>query len=156
MQLIKQLLPLTSRLRPLQAGTQSLLLLALRLIYGSQFFMTGKGKLMNLERTTEFFTDLHIPAPGFHAVLVGSTEMIGGALLVLGLGTRLASVPLAISMLVAYLTAHREDAFKSLDDFTSQAPYQFLLASLLLVAFGPGRAALDALLQRQFAKRFAS
>jgi len=143
-------------LGPLQTVGQSLLLLALRLIYGGQFLLTGHGKLTHLERTTEFFSSLGIPAPGFHAALVGGTEMIGGALLVLGLGTRLAAVPLTISMVVAYLTAHREDAFRSLDDFTSQAPYPFLLACLLLLAFGPGRAALDALVKRWFSKRFAS
>jgi putative oxidoreductase len=144
------------RLRPFQAISQSILLLAIRLLYGSQFFMTGKGKLMNLEGTTAFFTELNIPAPAFHAVLVGSIEMVGGALLVLGLGTRFVSIPLSISMVVAYLTAHREDAFKSVDDFTSQTPYQFLLACLLLMAFGPGRVALDRWLQRTFVKRFAS
>ena len=56
----------------------------------------------------------------------------------LGLGTRLATVPLTISMIVAYLTAERAEAFKSLDSFTSAAPFQFLLACLLLMAFGPG------------------
>jgi putative oxidoreductase len=147
---------LSNRLAPAQAVGQSALLLALRLIYGGQFFMTGRGKLMNLEGTTSFFTDLHIPAPGFHAALVGTTELAGGALLVLGLGTRFAAIPLTASMVVAYLTAHREDAFKSLDDFTAQTPYQFLLACLLLLAFGPGRAALDALMRHRFTKQVAS
>ena len=32
------------------------LLLAMRLYWGWQFFETGKGKLMNLDKTTEFFT----------------------------------------------------------------------------------------------------
>jgi putative oxidoreductase len=154
--LLSKYSPLLKRLSPVQTFAQSALLLTLRLVYGGQFVLTGRGKLMNLEKTTAFFADLHIPAPGFHAALVGSTEMIGGALLVLGLGTRLAAVPLTISMVVAYLTAHREDAFNSLDDFTSQAPYQFLLACLLLLAFGPGRAALDALVKRRYAKQFAS
>ena len=31
-------------------------LLLIRLFWGWQFFMTGKGKLMNLDRTTEFFS----------------------------------------------------------------------------------------------------
>jgi putative oxidoreductase len=147
---------LLARLAPIQAVGPSLLLLALRLIYGSQFAQTGYGKLMHLDRTTEFFTSLHIPLPHFHAVLVGSTEMFGGALLVLGLGTRLASVPLAISMVVAYLTAERAEAFKSLDSFTAAAPYQFLLACLLLLAFGPGKVAVDAFLKKHFTNCCAS
>lgn len=145
-----------NRLSPIQPLAQSVLLLALRLIYGGQFCLTGRGKLMNLEQTTEFFTDLHIPAPGFHATLVGGTELIGGALLVLGLGTRFAAAPLTFAMTVAYLTAHRAEAFKSLEDFTSQAPYPFLLSCLLLLAFGPGRAAMDALVKLRFTHRVAS
>ncbi|HEX7655171.1 MAG TPA: DoxX family protein [Verrucomicrobiae bacterium] len=144
------------RLAPVAAGGQSLLLLTLRLVYGGQYIQTGHGKLMNLERTTQFFTDLHIPAPGFHAVLVGSTEFFGGILLVLGLGTRLVSVPLIISMIVAYLTAERAEAFKSLDSFTSAAPYQFLLACLILLHFGPGKLAIDAWFARQAQKRLAT
>ena len=142
---------LLARLTPVQVVGQSLLLLAVRLIYGSQFAQTGYGKLTHLEGTTEFFASLHIPAPHFHAVLVGSTEMIGGALLVLGLGTRLASGPLVVSMVVAYLTAERAEAFKSLDSFTSAAPYQFLLACLILVVFGPGKVAVDTFLKKHFA-----
>jgi putative oxidoreductase len=144
------------KLKPLAGFGQSALLLALRLLYGGQFIMTGHGKLIHLDRTTQFFTDLHIPAPGFHAVLVGCTEFFGGSLLVLGLGTRLAAVPLTISMLVAYLTAERAEAFKSLDNFTSAAPYQFLLACLILMAFGPGKVAVDAWLAAWFKKRLAS
>jgi putative oxidoreductase len=155
-QILSNVLPLIPRLRPLQAVAQSAMLLLLRLIYGWQFMMTGRGKLLNLERTTQFFTELGIPAPGFHALLVGGIEMVGGALLVAGLGTRLAAVPLSVSMVVAYLTAHRDEAFLSIDDFTSQAPYQFLLACLILLAFGPGRVALDALIARMISKRLAS
>ena len=143
-------------LKCIQGFAQSLMLLTLRLLYGIQFFQTGHGKLMNLQRTANFFESIHIPAPHFHAILVGCTEMFGGALLALGLGTRLAAVPLTISMAVAYLTAEREEAFKSLDAFTSAAPFQFLLACLLLLAFGPGRASLDALVKYLFTKRLAS
>jgi putative oxidoreductase len=154
------LISCTSRLlrllAPVATAGRCLLLLALRLVYGGQYILTGHGKLANLDRTTQFFASLHLPAPGFQAVLVGSTEFFGGILLVLGLGTRLATVPLAISMVVAYLTAERADAFKSLDAFTSAAPYQFLLACLLLMAFGPGRLAVDALLAPWFKKRLAS
>ena len=144
------------KLSPLAGIGQSALLLALRLLYGGQYILTGHGKLLHLDRTTAFFADLHIPAPGFQAVLVGSTEFFGGSLLVLGLGTRLAALPLAISMVVAYLTAERAEAFKSLDNFTAAAPFQFLLACLLLLAFGPGKIALDAWLAGFFKKRLAS
>lgn len=143
----------TERLGCLAVAGQSFLLLALRLIYGGQFVMTGYGKLAHLDKVASFFTDLGIPMPGFNAALVGTTEMVGGALLVIGLGTRLAAIPLIISMIVAYLTAHAAEAFKSLEAFTDQAPYQFLLASLILLAFGAGRLSCDAWIARWLRRR---
>ena len=40
-------------------------LLVFRLYFGYQFFLTGKGKLGNIEGVTRFFDGLGIPAPGF-------------------------------------------------------------------------------------------
>lgn len=127
-------------------------LLLARLTIGWSFFLTGKGKLANLERTTGFFESLGIPAPGFHAGFVGGVEMIGGLLLLAGLMSRVAAVPLAAAMAVAYLTAHREEAFAGLDAFADEAPYAYLLVALVVLAFGPGRASLDALLGRLLCK----
>ena len=47
---------------------QSAVLLFVRVTMGWGFFLSGKGKLMNLERTTGFFESLHSPAPRWHAV----------------------------------------------------------------------------------------
>ncbi|MEO5915109.1 MAG: DoxX family protein [Luteolibacter sp.] len=132
---------------------QCFVLLFLRITIGYRFYLSGKGKLAHFDKTTAFFEDLHIPAPAFHAGLVGCTEMIGGILLMVGLGTRLASVPLIISMIVAYLTAHREEGFASLYDFTDQAPFMFLCVCLVLLAFGPGKVALDAFIERWWKSR---
>lgn len=131
---------------------QSAVLLFLRISMGWGFFLTGKGKLLHLEKTTRFFDSLHLPLPKFQAILAGTTEMTGGLFLLAGLGTRLVSVPLAFTMVVAYLTAHREDAFGSLSDFTDQAPFPFLMAVLVALAFGPGRLSLDHLLKPRFDK----
>lgn len=132
---------------------QSIVLLFIRITMGWGFFLTGKGKLSNLERTTQFFDSLHLPLPKFQAVLAGSTEMIGGMLLLVGLGTRLISLPLAFTMVVAYLTAHRDEAFGSISDFTDQAPFPFLMAALVTLAFGAGRLSLDHLLKPWFDRR---
>lgn len=131
---------------------QSAVLLFLRITMGWGYFLTGKGKLLHLEKTTRFFDSLHLPLPKVQAMLAGSTEMIGGLLLIAGLGTRLVSIPLAFTMVVAYLTAHREDAFGSLSDFTDQAPFPFLMAAMVTLAFGPGRLSLDHLLKPRFDK----
>lgn len=110
---------------------------------------------MNLEKTTAFFTDLGLPLPKLNAILAGGTECVGGLLLLVGLGSRLVSVPLIFTMVVAYATADKEALaaiFSDPDKFTSAAPFPFLLASLIVFAFGPGRFSLDALLFKKSAK----
>jgi putative oxidoreductase len=132
---------------------QSPLLLVLRLYWGWQFFETGKGKLMNHEKVTAFFQDLHIPFPSFNAYLSGSTECVGGLLLLIGLGSRLVSLPLLFTLTIAYLTAE-SDALKAIftdpDKFTGSSPFLFLLATFIVLAFGPGKFSVDWILEKNF------
>src|SRR5437867_12123456 len=79
-----------------------------RLTLGVLFIGTGWGKLHGLDKVTDFFTELGIPAPGFNAVLAASAELICGALLLVGLLSRLAAIPLIAVMTVAILTAKLE------------------------------------------------
>lgn len=146
MKLIPRLLTIRDRLVP---PSHAVLGLALRIIFGWQFFLTGKGKLANLDRTTAFFTSIHLPAPGVHAVLVGLLELVGGLLLIAGLGTRATSLALASTMVVAYLTAHRADAFTDLDAFMAAAPFPFLFAMLVIAVHGAGALSLDALIVKR-------
>jgi putative oxidoreductase len=128
---------------------QPVLLLVIRGWWGWSFFLTGKGKLMNLDQTAEFFGKLGIPAPKWNAIIAASTECGGGLLLLLGLGSRLVSVPLIFTMAVAYATAHREELGQIVSDtdkFTGANPFLFLLACLIVFAFGPGKLSLDYLI----------
>lgn len=128
---------------------QPVLLLILRGWWGWSFFLTGKGKLLNLEKPTAFFAELGIPAPKLNAILAGSVECFGGLLLLLGLCSRPAAFALAFTMGVAYCTAHRPQLlglFKDPDGFTEATPFLFLLTALLVFAFGPGKLSLDALI----------
>jgi putative oxidoreductase len=142
---------LDSLLAALGGWLQSVLLLAIRAWWGWSFFLTGKGKLLHLDKTTEFFASLNLPAPKLNALAAGLTESGGGLLLLVGLFSRVASVPLMFTMVVAYVTAERE-ALQSIisdpDKFTSAAPFQFLLTAVIVFAFGPGRWSLDAWLFR--------
>jgi len=134
---------------------QPVLLLVIRGWWGWSFFLTGKGKLLNLEKTTSFFTDLGLPLPKLNAIIAGSTECVGGLLLLLGLGSRLASVPLIFTMIVAYVTADNEALhaiFSDTDKFTGATPFLFLFACVIVFTFGPGRLSLDALLFKKAAK----
>jgi len=130
------------------SSLQSPFLLAIRLYWGWQFAQTGWGKLHNLAKVTDFFTNLGIPAPGLNAVAVSWMELVGGILLAAGLGARLFGLILAFDMLVAYLTAGREALLSIFSDpgkFYADDAYTFLFASVLILIFGPGRFSLDAL-----------
>jgi putative oxidoreductase len=133
------------------SSLQTPFLLAVRLYWGWQFMQTGWGKVTSIGKVIDFFTQLGIPAPALNAYFVSFLEFGGGVLLVLGLGTRLIAVPLVINMLVAYATAYREalfSIFSSPDKFTGAAPYTFLMVSLIVLIFGPGKVSLDALFVR--------
>ncbi|MFO1077174.1 MAG: DoxX family protein [Planctomycetota bacterium] len=119
-----------------------------RFTWGWMFFGTGKGKLGNLADTTEFFRSLGLPVPGVQAVFIGGLECVGGLLLIAGLFSRPVAMLLASTMVVAYLTADRA-GFASLQAFTAATPFPFLMATLLVAAFGPGRIAVDHLLRRR-------
>lgn len=135
------------------ASFQSPLLLAVRLYWGWQFAQTGWGKLHHLPKVTSFFMSLGIPAPAFSAAAVSWLELVGGIGLALGLGSRFWGLLLAGDMVVAYLTAGRENLLKIFSDpgkFYGDDAYTFLFASLLILLFGPGKFALDELLKRVF------
>jgi putative oxidoreductase len=116
-----------------------------RLTLAAVFAPSGWGKLHNLEKITAFFTELHIPAPQVNAVVASSTEFFGGLLLLVGLGTRLVSLPLAFTMVVAIFTAKRPeiDGISTLLAF-NEFTYFAMLVWLALV--GPGSASIDRLI----------
>jgi putative oxidoreductase len=135
---------------------QSPFLLAVRLYCGWQFAQTGWGKLGDINKVTNFFTSLGIPAPALNAWFVSGLELVGGVLLIAGLGSRLIALPLVIYMIVAYVMADREalgKVFSDPDKFYAAAPYTFLFASLMILIFGPGKFSLDAILTGKVANR---
>ena len=143
-----QLRPLLAKFESFASYLQSPLLLVIRLYWGVSFALTGWGKLTHLDKTAEYFASLDLPLPKLNALAAGSTECFGGALLAVGLFARPVSVPLIFTMIVAYATADREALhaiFSDPDKFVSASPFLFMLAALIVLAFGPGKLSLDAL-----------
>ena len=131
-------------------------LLVIRLYWGYQFFLTGKGKLANLDQVAEYFASLQLPAPKFQAALAGTTECVGGLFLLVGLLSRLTTIPLMVTMVVAYLAADKEaffGLFGDADSFFKAAPFLFLYASVIVFCFGPGRLSADQALKYAFRGR---
>ena len=142
-------------LAPERAFLQSLLLLIVRLYWGWGFFQTGKGKLMDVQKPTEFFQSLGIPFPHAQAILVGTTECLGGLFLLLGVASRVISIPLTILLIVAYLTADLEIArniFNNPDKFLAADEFLFLFAVVLVFAFGPGKFSIDWIIRRKIGR----
>ena len=131
---------------------QSVLLFAIRYVWGIQLMQAGFGKLLNIETPISYFTQLGIPFPVENAWLVGFTETFGGMFLALGLLSRLTAVPVIINLTVAYLTTEQEALHKLLqldtDDFFAAAPFLFWFAAIIVLVFGPGAFSLDYLLVR--------
>ncbi len=148
----KLLTSLETLLEKIGTTLQPVLLLAIRLYWGWQCFLSGKGKLMGLDKVTAFFTDLHIPAPRLNAIMAGSVECFGGLLLLLGVYSRFVSIPLMFTMVIAYITADKEAVqaiFSEPDKFVTAAPFLFLYAFVIIFVFGPGKLSFDGLVRKK-------
>jgi putative oxidoreductase len=113
-----------------------------RFAVGMLFLSTGWGKVHSIPKVTEYFESLHIPAPAFNAVLVAYSELIGGTLLVIGLLTRLAAVPLIVSMIIAIMTARLGD-LHNVFDLVGFDEFTYLVVLVMIALIGPGAASLD-------------
>jgi putative oxidoreductase len=149
---MQALLPVARKIRAraltLLTSLDWLALLLGRLAIGLLFLATGWGKVNDLAQVTEFFSTLHIPFPALNAVLVGYSELICGAAIVLGLLTRLATLPLIVSMFVAILTARLGDV-EGVLDLIALEEFTYLVVLAMLLILGPGRVSGDRWLERR-------
>lgn len=134
---------------------QSPFLLFVRVFWGWQFIVTGRAKLSDIPSFVDRFAGWGIPAPNFTVHFIALLEFGGGILLILGLASRLISLPLVINLITAYFVADR-DALRAIfsdgDKFINAAPCTFLIASLIVLVFGPGSFSFDTLIAKYRAK----
>ncbi len=121
--------------------------LVVRIVFGYFWFETGLAKIQNLDGFANRFVEWGIPFPHFNAALSAWTEMIGGALIFLGLFTRLTAVPMIINMIVAIALVVIKNV-GSIDDFVELDEVVYILIFFWLLMAGPGRYSLDHLLVR--------
>ena len=133
----------------------------LRGAVGAVFLVSGAVKFLFANQGPGRFAKLGMSAE--LASFVGGVEIVCGALLVVGLLTRLAAVPLAIDMIVALLTTKVPLLFGAGPEPVAAPPrtgfwafaYQarldvtMLLACVYIVAVGAGLWSIDALLARR-------
>jgi putative oxidoreductase len=132
-------------------GWEWLGILLARLVVGVLFFITGYGKLFRADaaaRMLQTIQEARIPFPRFTAVAVSAVELVGGALLVLGALTPLASLMLAADMVVAIVTVNGRhlrstSASDWLGKFLYLPPVLYVVLLLWLFFSGPGWLSVD-------------
>ena len=141
----------------------------IRLVVGGVFLSEGIQKfLYPAENGVGRFTKIGIPAPEVMAPFIGVVEIVCGALILIGLLTRLAAIPLIIDMLVAILSTkipillgHGFWGF-SLHPLPyygfwgmaheARTDFAMLLGSIFLLIVGAGAWSLDARIGRRAAR----
>ena len=118
-----------------------------RLTVGLVFFQSGWGKLHDLAKVTDYFAELGLPAPAFQATFASTTEFVCGSLLLLGLATRFAAVPLMITMTVAIRTAQWSQV-DSLGSLFGLVEFLYIALLLWLSTTGAGPLSVDWLIER--------
>lgn len=151
--------------RTLQSDAPSATIL-IRVMVGAVFFSEGIQKFLEpAARGAGRFAKIGIPFPEIMGPFVGATEIVCGALLLAGLMTRLATVPLIIDMLVAIVSTKLPIllgygfwgfSLRNLSSYgfwsmahEARTDFCMLLGSLFLLYVGSGPWALDRRLEHR-------
>lgn len=154
---------LTFFFEPSMSDQPSRATVVLRGAVGGVFLVSGAMKFLFENQGPGRFAKIGLPAASQLSLFVGSTEVICGALLLVGLLTRLAAVPLVVDMIVALVTTKIPLLFGPGPEPVAAPPktgfwafaYQarldatMLLACVYLVAVGAGLWSIDAWLARR-------
>jgi len=116
--------------------------LAARIVVGWVFLWSGWTKLNALPRMIENFREWGIPAPELFTPLASGVEFVGGILLLIGLLTRFAAVPMMIVMVVAIISAKWADV-DSLETFLGFDEVAYFVMFAWLAIAGPGPVSVD-------------
>ncbi len=146
--------------------TVDLALLIIRLALGAVFIAHGAAKFFpqyfgggGIEGFAKALGDMQVPAPLLMAYLSAGWELGGGALLVIGLASRIAALGLVANMVVALVKVHLHNGFfmmkpgtlleQSQQVLAGKVGYEYIVVlgamALAVVIAGPGQVALDAM-----------
>lgn len=124
-----------------QGGVQVSLFI-LRVGLGILMLTHGWAKLMNFSHMApQFFAPFHLSGH-LSLSLVIFSEVFCAFLVIIGLFTRIAVIPLIIQMLVVVLVVHQKDFGHQ------ELGLHFLLGFCVILILGPGKASLDRLISR--------
>jgi len=135
---------------------QSPLLLLIRIYIGYQCIISGYAHITHFQNTVEAFKGWDVPMPEFNVAFSAITEMVGGALLLVGFATRLISIPLIGNFIVAFLAVNLSDPhyrdllrnfWNNQDVLLKDDAFPFLAAAILILVFGPGWLSVDGIIK---------
>ena len=113
--------------------------LVVRVAAGVTLITVSLAKFTRHEALVDSFERYGLPCPDASVYVAGTVELVGGALLVVGLITRLAAAVVAINMTVALLTGGRVDVVL----YHVGLGVVLLVAALFLLWSGGGPLSLD-------------
>jgi len=121
---------------------QSIVLLVARLLIAYGFYEPAMSKWNDIGSVSQWFGSMGIPFPTINAYMAAGTEAVGVLLLVLGLFTRLISIPLIVIMVVAIFTVHLANGFSAgVNGF--EIPLYYMVFLMIFVSHGAGKFSLD-------------
>jgi putative oxidoreductase len=126
---------------------QNLSLLLIRLILAYGFYNPAMMKVTNIDGIISWFSSMSIPLPALNAYLATTTEILGMLLLTIGLGVRVISIPLIITMIVAIATVHWSHGFEAGNN-GFEIPLYYILMLFALLTFGAGKYSVDAIAKK--------
>ena len=166
-----QLLKVCKWITPLTENLQSVALLGVRFILAYTFFAPAMMKWSDMAATASWFEYMGIPLPTLNAYMAASTEMAGVVLLTLGLFSRLISIPLLVTMVVAIITVHGTNGYNVISESLQwtdayingeqvsgtvvflQNGYEnvlnYMAMLLVIVGFGPGKISVDYFIKKK-------
>jgi putative oxidoreductase len=122
----------------LSKAPTDLAILILRIFSGAFIMTHGIPKVKKIFSGDLGFGDPIGLGPEVSLVLMAFAEAVCGLLVILGLGTRWATIPLIIGLAVAAFIAHAADPFG-----TKEKPLLFLVIFIVLLLTGGGKYSLD-------------
>jgi uncharacterized membrane protein YphA (DoxX/SURF4 family) len=133
------------------SGVEARSIVFVRLAVGLIFLTQGILKFTDPRLGITRFARIGFPAPGFTANFVGAFEVLCGALVLVGLLTRIATIPLLIVISTAIGATKIPELFRAGQGFwfmvsDARTDFAMLCSLLFLLCAGAGPWSLDALI----------